>query len=39
MFMEKKFVIPELIIVQFNDEDIIVTSGSCDEVGENGGID
>lgn len=41
--MEKKFVIPELIIVQFIEDDIITASGeddgSIDELGGNGGLD
>lgn len=36
--MEKKFVVPELIIVQFVDEDIIVTS-TYEEIGDTGDID
>ena len=34
---EKKYERPELIIIQFADEDIIVTSGDVDGVG-NGGL-
>jgi len=35
---EKKFECPELIIVQFANEDIIVTSGEYDPIGEGGEI-
>lgn len=38
--MEKKFEIPELIIVQFTNEEIITSSGDeYDEGTENGSID
>ena len=37
--MEKKFERPELIIIQFASEDIIVTSGDEDKLGGNGEID
>ena len=34
--MKKKFEKPELIIIQFSNEDIIVTSGDHDPVNTNG---
>ena len=37
--MEKKFEIPELIVIQFTDDEIITTSNEYDEVGENGDLD
>lgn len=33
---EKKFERPELIVIQFAKEDIIVTSGEVDGLGDNG---
>ena len=35
---EKRFEKPELIIVQFTDDDIITTSASVDEYGEGGDL-
>ena len=36
---EKKFECPELIVIQFANEDIIVTSGEYDPMGDDGLID
>ena len=35
MINEKKFLKPELIIIEFLDDDIILTSGEADIQGEN----
>ena len=36
---EKKFECPELIIIQFTNEDIITSSGEYDPMGDDGLID
>jgi len=37
--MKKKFETPELIIIKFADQDIIVTSSEYDEMTETGDLD
>lgn len=37
--MKKVFEIPELIIIQFTDKDIITSSTDYDEAGEGGSLD